>query len=284
MVLEMSIIDAIIQAIVQGLTEFLPISSSGHLALYQHIAKVPAESASFLSAILHLGTLVSVFIAFRNMILKLILEFFSIVKDIFTKKFTLKEMSEYRKMVVMLAVSLVPLLVILPLKGAYERLIAGGGIALLGLGFVLTSIVLYISDRCVKGKKTAKDMTYEDAATIGVVQAISVLPGISRSGSTIAASLFMGLSKRFAVQFSFILGIPAILAGGLLEIGEAVKATAPIEILPLVIGFVISAITGLAAIKMIAWLIESDKFTIFAYYTLSLGGVVLGLSIFEMIF
>lgn len=284
MVLGMSIIGAIIQAIIQGLTEFLPISSSGHLALYQHIAKMPPESASFLSAILHLGTLMSVFIAFRNMILKLILEFISMVRDIFTKKFTFKSMSEYRKMVIMLIVALIPLLVIFPLKGVYEKFVTGGGIALLGLCFVLTSVVLYISDRCVKGKKTAKNMTHKEAAAIGIAQAIAVLPGISRSGSTISVSLLMGLSKRFAVQFSFILGIPAILASGILEIMDAVKSTASIEILPLIIGFVVSAITGLVAIKMIAWLIESDKFTIFAYYTLSLGGVVLGLSILEMIF
>lgn len=278
----MSILSAILQAIVQGLTEFLPVSSSGHLMLVQHFTHVEASDATFLSAIMHLGTLVAVFIAFRKTIWHLICEFFRMLKDIFTGKFHFKEMNEYRRMIFMLILSLVPLLIILPFKDYYDALVEQGSLIFLGICFVLTSILLYISDRCVKGRKTAKDMKWSDAITIGIAQGVAVLPGVSRSGSTVAASLICGLSKKFAVQFSFILGIPAILGAGLLEIKDAIETQANIEILPVIIGFVLSAITGLLAIKMVSWLIKSEKFRIFAYYTLALGAVVIGIGIFDL--
>lgn len=280
----MSILSAIFQAIVQGLTEFLPVSSSGHLALVQHFTGVKPEDATFLSAIMHLGTLVAVFIAFRKLILSLIIEFFSMLKDIFTGKFKFKNMNEHRRMIVMLFVSLIPLFVILPFKDYYDALVAKGSLAFLGLCFIITSVLLYLSDRCVKGTKTAKDMTYKNALTIGVAQGVAILPGISRSGSTVAASLLCGLSKKYAVQFSFILGIPAILGGGLIEIKNAVETKANIETLPIIIGFIVSAVVGFFAIKMIAWIIKTEKFKIFAYYTLALGITVIGISIYEMIF
>lgn len=280
----MSILSAIIQAIVQGLTEFLPVSSSGHLALVQHFTNVQPKDATFLSAIMHLGTLVAVFIAFRKTVLHLIVELFAMIKDIFTGKFKFKNMNEYRRMIIMLFVALIPLFIILPLKGYYDALIAKGSLAFLGLCFIITSVVLYLSDKCIKGTKTAKNMTYKNAVAIGIAQGIAVLPGISRSGSTVATSMLCGLSKKFAIQFSFILGIPAILGGGLLEIIDTAKSQSSIEWLPVIIGFVVSTITGFFAIKMIAWIIKSDKFKIFAYYTMALGAVVLGIAIYEMIF
>lgn len=278
----MSILSAILQAIVQGLTEFLPVSSSGHLMLVQHFTNVEASEGTFLSAIMHLGTLVAVFIAFRKTIWHLIREFFLMLKDIFTGKFHFKQMNDYRRMIFMLLVSLIPLFIILPFKGYYDSLVEQGSLIFLGICFVLTSILLYVSDRCVKGHKTAKDMKWTDALTIGIAQGVAVLPGVSRSGSTVAASLVCGLSKKYAVQFSFILGIPAILGAGLLEIKDAITANASIEILPVVIGFFLSAITGLLAIKLVNWLIKSEKFKIFAYYTLALGAVVIGIGIFDL--
>jgi len=280
----MSILSAFFQAIIQGLTEFLPVSSSGHLALVQHFTGVNPEDATFLSAVMHLGTLVAVFIAFRKLIWNLIIEFMKLIKDIFIVKFSLKEMNEYRRMIVMLFVSLIPLLLVLPFKSYYDVIVSKGNLAFLGLCFLITSILLYISDKCIKGTKTAKDMKYKDALSIGIMQGVSILPGISRSGSTVATSLICGLSKKFAIQFSFILGIPAILGGGLIEIKSAFETKANIEILPLIIAFIVSALTGLFAIKLIAWIIKSDKFRLFAYYTLVLGAITIGISIFEMIF
>lgn len=280
----MSILSAVFQAIVQGLTEFLPVSSSGHLALIQYFLGVEAENATFLSAVMHLGTLVAVFIAFRKTIINLIFEFGYLIVDIFKGKFRAKTMNQYRRMIILLITATLPLLVILPFKDGYDSLIRRGGLAFTGLCFIITSVVLYISDRCSRGTKTIKTMRYRDAIAIGIAQGIAVLPGISRSGSTVAASMIFGLSKKSAVQFSFILGIPAILGGGILELTDVIGTGVKLEILPILIGFVVSAITGLFAIKMISWLIKTDKFKIFAYYTMAIGAVTIGISIFDMIY
>ena len=278
----MDIISAVIQAIVQGLTEFLPVSSSGHLALVQHFTNVNPDSGTFLSVVMHLGTLVAVFIAFRKLIWHLIVEFFRMIKDIFTGKFHIKGMNEHRRMIVMLLVATVPLICLLPFYKNISGLIDHPNMIFLGVCFLVTSILLYCSDRVVKGNKNGANMRYRDALAIGVTQCVATLPGISRSGSTVATSLICGLSKKYAVQFSFVLGIPAILGSGIMEFSDVMKSNMDINWLPVFLGFVISAIVGFFAIKMVAWLIKSDKFKIFAYYTLAVGAVTIGIGIFDL--
>lgn len=274
----MSIFEAIIQGVLQGITEFLPVSSSGHLALFQHFSKVEAESSGFIMALLHLGTLVAIFVAFRETIWALIKEALSMLKDIITLKFTLKQMNDERKMIVMLIVATLPLVILYPFKSVYDSIVAKGGLLLLGLCFLYTSAILFISDRRDNGKKTVREMSYGNALFIGLFQGIALFPGISRSGSTIGSSLIAGFSKDFAVKFSFILGIPAILGGCLVEIKEAMETSVPVEILPMVIGFVVAAIVGYLSIKMIDWLVKTDKYKVFAYYTLVVGIITLGIN------
>lgn len=274
----MSIFEAIIQGVLQGITEFLPVSSSGHLALFQHFSKVEAESSGFIMALLHLGTLVAIFVAFRETIWALIKEVLSMLKDIFTLKFTLKQMNDERKMIVMLIVATLPLVILYPFKSVYDSIVAKGGLLLLGFCFLYTSAILFISDRRDNGKKTVREMSYGNALFIGLFQGIALFPGISRSGSTIGSSLIAGFSKDFAVKFSFILGIPAILGGCLVEIKEAMETSVPVEILPMVIGFVVAAIVGYLSIKMIDWLVKTDKYKVFAYYTLVVGIITLGIN------
>ncbi len=274
----MSIFEAIIQGVLQGITEFLPVSSSGHLALFQHFSKVEAESSGFIMALLHLGTLVAIFVAFRETIWALIKEALSMLKDIFTLRFTLKQMNDERKMIVMLIVATLPLVILYPFKSVYDSIVAKGGLLLLGLCFLYTSAILFISDRRDNGKKTVREMSYGNALFIGLFQGTALFPGISRSGSTIGSSLIAGFSKDFAVKFSFILGIPAILGGCLVEIKEAMETSVPVEILPMVIGFVVAAIVGYLSIKMIDWLVKTDKYKVFAYYTLVVGIITLGIN------
>ena len=274
----MSIFEAIIQGVLQGITEFLPVSSSGHLALFQHFSKVEAESSGFIMALLHLGTLVAIFVAFRETIWALIKEALSMLKDIFTLKFTLKQMNDERKMIVMLIVATLPLVILYPFKSVYDSIVAKGGLLLLGFCFLYTSAILFISDRWDYGKKTVREMSYGNALFIGLFQGIALFPGISRSGSTIGSSLIAGFSKDFAVKFSFILGIPAILGGCLVEIKEAMETSVPVEILPMAIGFVVAAIVGYLSIKMIDWLVKTDKYKVFAYYTLVVGIITLGIN------
>ncbi len=279
----MSTISAIIQAIIQGLTEFLPVSSSGHLSLYQHFTGNSGEGALFFSAVLHLGTLLAVFIAFRERIIRMIKEFFSMIGDIAHKQFSLKKANGDRRMVVMIIASTMCLLPFAIFKGWFESVAEDSSIFAEGLCFLYTAAILFMSTKCMNGRKKAENITGKDSLIVGLFQGVALLPGVSRSGSTISAGLFCGFTRATAVEYSFILGIPAILAGCLSELLKAIKEHASIEWGNCVIGFVVAAAVGLAAIKLIAWLVKSDKFRIFAYYTLILGGVVLLLSIIEAI-
>ena len=261
----MSIWEAIIQGIVQGLSEFLPISSSGHLSLLQYLFGINGEAAASFSVLLHFGTLVAVFAAFYKTIWKLIVAFFGLIGDIFRGKFSWKNAEPEKRMVLLLILS-----------DSYNSLSADNDIVVEGCCFLLTSLLLFVSDRCVKGTKTAKDMTVRDALTVGVVQGIAPLPGLSRSGSTISAGLFCGLTREYAVSFSFIMGIPPVLAANLLEVKDLVKdgvgsAMAEIGVLSAVLGIVVAAVVGFLSIKMVRWLVKKDKFTVFAWYTLILG-------------
>lgn len=278
----MSFLEALMQGIIQGLTEFLPVSSSGHLSLYQHFTGNSGEGALLFSAILHLGTLAAVFIAFRKTICELILEFFSLLKDIFTGKFKWKTMNPQRRAIIMLVISLLMLIPFYIFKDYFEKVSEDSDIVIEGICFLYTSVILFISDRCVKGNKKFENITVKNAVTVGAFQGIALLPGVSRSGSTISSGLFCGFERGTAVEYSFILGIPAILGGCLLQVKDAVEQKAmDINILNFAVGFITSAVVGICAIKMVNWLVKSDKFKVFAIYTFILGIVVTGIGIFE---
>ena len=278
----MNIFEAIMQGIIQGLTEFLPVSSSGHLSLYQHFTGNSGEGALLFSAVLHLGTLVAVFTAFRKTIWELIKELGFMIKDIFTGKFKWKEMNPPRRAIIMMIISLLILIPFYIFKDFFEGVSEDSDIIVEGICFLYTATILFLSDRCVKGNKKFGDITVKNAVTVGAFQGVALLPGVSRSGSTISGGLFCGFERETAVQYSFILGIPAILGGCLLQVKDAVDQKAmDIEPLNFAVGFIVSAIVGICAIKMVNWLVKSDKFKIFAVYTLILGVVVIGIGIFE---
>lgn len=271
----MTIIQALIQGLIQGFTEFLPISSSGHLSLFQHFSRLSGEEAVSFTIILHLGTLLAVFIAFWKTISALIIELFSMLGDIFTGKFKWKTMNPNRRFILMLIVSILPLFLFYVFSKFFEGLASDDDIIVEGIAFIYTATLLFLADRSVRGKKKAGETTVKNALTIGIFQGIALVPGISRSGSTIAAGMFCGLSREAAVEYSFILGIPVILAGAVVKLGDLSASTAPIVWLPLIVGFIVSAIAGFFAIKLVKWLIKTDKFRIFAFYTLALGiGVI----------
>ncbi|MGN0608390.1 MAG: undecaprenyl-diphosphate phosphatase [Oscillospiraceae bacterium] len=281
----MTILEAILQGIIQGLTEFLPVSSSGHLSVFQHLFVINGESGVSFTLVLHLGTLIAVFVAFWDRIKKLIIEFFRMVKDIFTGKFKWKTMNAERRMIVMIVISILPLFGFYIFKDFFEGLSTDASVIAEGAGFLYTSGLLFLSTSkaCSNGTHTCGQLSARAAVFIGVFQGIALVPGISRSGSTISAGLIMGLKREEAVDYSFILGIPVILAGALLELkdlggsGEAVNAA------PLLIGFAVSAVAGYLAIRLIKLLVVSDKFRIFAYYTLIIGIIVLGIGIYEAV-
>lgn len=279
----MDIITVIIQAIVQGLTEFLPVSSSGHLSVVQHITGVDGEAALILSIVLHMGTLVAVFVAFRQLIFGMIKEFFLTIGDIFKGKFSWSGMNGTRRMMFMVIIATLILVPAYLVKDFFTARQGDGDIVFEGVAFLFTAMLLFLSDKCSSGKKQGEDMTVKDALTVGLFQCVALFPGVSRSGSTTAAGLFCGLEKQTAVSFAFILGIPAILGGSVLELGDAIHSEMELNYALLALGFVIAAVVGFLSIKLVEWLIKKDRFRIFGIYTAIIGALCLAGGLWEHI-
>lgn len=280
----MSILKAIILGIIQGITEFLPISSSGHLSLFTHFSGLDAESSGLFSAMLHIGTLVAVLIMFYRPIYELFEEFFRIIKDIISKKFTfkLKAMSETRRTFFMFVLSCVPLLILLipigngrNIMDAVESFSTDNSIKAEGICFMLTGFMLLLGSFSAEKTKRFKKITPASALLIGVAQFFAAcFPGISRSGSTISTAMVCNVSKKNAVRYSFILGVPAILAGGFVELKGAMESTDVVPVSSLLAGVITSAVVGVFAIKLIQMIIQKNIFKYFGYYCLGLGFVV----------
>lgn len=303
----MSIFDAIIQGVVQGLTEFLPVSSSGHLAITQHIMGV-TENNLFFNVMLHIGTLVAVVAFYYKLIWRLIKEFFAVVKDIFTGKFTFKNMNNDRTMIFMLIVGLLPLfLLFLPIPGTginikdFAEVISGGEeyFIIVGFSLLFTSALLILgnifNNRLIeKAKKDGtlsengagkQKLSVVDALVVGLVQCCAaVLPGLSRSGSTLAAGQMRGVNRQTAFDFTFIMAIPSILAAAVLELSDALSSPEGlgISIGVVIAGMIAAAIVGYLSIVLFKWLLKTNKMYVFIIYTAIVGLAVIAVSIVEM--
>ena len=279
----MSIIKAIILGIVQGATEFLPISSSGHLSLFQHFMGVSGDGSLLFDVLLHLGTLIAVFIVFHKTIFELIIEFFSLLKDIFTGKFKFKQLKGKKKMLVMFFFSCLPLLLLLiPVGNDMKIMDVLGGFAeddsilVEGICFLVTGVLLLVSTYISHKKSLNRSVNTVDAFAIGVAQVFSAgFPGISRSGSTISTGMICGVSKDYMVEYSFILGIPAIIVANIVEVKDAVAMEAHVDLLPAIIGIVVAAVVGVACIKLLQWILKKDMWKYFGYYCLIIGVITL---------
>lgn len=275
----MSIIKAIILGIVQGITEFLPISSSGHLSLFQHFLNVDGEGSLLFSVLLHLGTLIAVFVVFHKTIFELIVDAFGLVKDIFTGKFKFKQLDGRKKMLVMFVFSCLPLLLLLIPVGNDMKLmdVLGGlseddSILVEGLCFLFTGFLLLTSTYVSKKKTLNREVNTLDSFAIGLAQVFAAgFPGISRSGSTISTGMICGVSKEYMVEYSFILGIPAIIVANAVELKDAVETGAQLELLPTIIGVIVAAIVGIACIKLLQWILKKDMWKYFGFYCLIIG-------------
>lgn len=272
----MSVFGALGYGILQGLTEFLPVSSSGHLALFQALFGVDDPGLSYLSfdILLHMGTLLAVFLLFWRDVVELIKAFFSLLGDLLRgRKMHLN--TPYRKLVVWMILATLPLVLVVPLQGAVEWFY--GSMLFIGLFLWCTAGLLWLADRAAKGKKTAQTMTWKDALFVGILQAFATLPGISRSGTTISAGRMRGLSKEFSVRFSFLLSIPAILGANVLSLDEFGSIPAAM-VLPCIVGTVAAVAAGIAAIKLIGWIAKRGDFRVFRIYCLAAGCVAIVLS------
>ena len=277
----MEILKALLLGIVQGITEFLPISSSGHLSVFRHFFNVQTDTAGLFSAMLHIGTLVAILLMFYKPIYELFEEFILCIKDIFTGKFTLnlKNMSATRRMFFMFIISCIPLLILLLPTGKDTNLmdlvaVFSNDDSLLaeGICFMFTGFMIILGTTLNNNYKSNKNITPLTALIIGIAQLFAAcFPGISRSGSTISAGLCCGVSKKNMIRYSFILCIPAVLASGLVEFKDAMETDIIIPVFPLLIGVITSAVVGVFAIKLLQVLIKKDIFKYFGFYCLALG-------------
>lgn len=305
----MSILDAIIQGIVQGLTEFLPVSSSGHLAITQHILGTSGDGNLFFNVMLHVGTLVAVIAFYYKLIWSLIKEFFSMIKDIFTGKFKWSKMNYERNLIMMLIIGLIPLfLLFVPIPGTdmkvkdlAEVLSASPILLVTAISLLVTSALLTIGIICNRkntakggrhlkgGSKTGSNgresYTILDAVCVGLMQvAAAVFPGLSRSGSTLAVGEMRGINKQKALDYTFVLGVPSIVAAALLEGIDAIKSPEGInvEVGVIIAGVIASAVVGYLAIVIFKWFLKSNKMSIFVIYTAIVGIAFIVISIIEM--
>ena len=190
---------------VQGVAEFLPISSSGHLTLLQHFFGM-SEPDNLLNILLHFATLIAVCVYYFQDVVDMIREFFCGAADLITRKPRRGNMPEGRRMVLLVIVATLPLFAILPLESKVESF--GNNPIFVSCALLVTGCVLFFSDRMARGSKTVRNTTLTDALLIGVAQGCATIPGLSRSGCTISAGMALGLDRKFAVRFSFLMALP----------------------------------------------------------------------------
>lgn len=273
----MKVIDGILLGILQGFTEFLPISSSGHLVLLQELLNIKNPGV-LVEVSLHLGTLFSIIIYFWNDVINILIEFVNIIKNKGRLHKTGLQENEYSILIKMVIIGSIPTALMgiffEPLfKKAYENLI------MVGIMLLITGLLLWLGNK-LSGIKTVKDITTLDSIFVGIFQGLAISPGLSRSGATIFACLFRGIDKESAVKFSFILSLPAVLGAFLFELKDILKmGLENINLLACFLGLISATITGYFAIKLLFKLLISDKLHYFSYYCWILGFSIIFLAI-----
>ncbi|MEG2323196.1 MAG: undecaprenyl-diphosphate phosphatase [Anaerovoracaceae bacterium] len=276
----MTLFQAIILGLAQGLAEFLPISSSGHLALLQYFFEVTADNVLPFAVLLHLGTLISVFIVYWNDILDLVVELCACIKDIFTGKGPRINANPTRRLGFMIIVATIPTAII---GLVFNDLFASLYLSLIaiGVGLLLTGTILWIAERMGKNNKYVGEMKFKHALLVGLMQGVAICPGVSRSGSTLFGGLISGLDRAFAVKFAFLISIPSILGSVIVEAPDAFKAGMDISLMiPVIVGVIVAAISGLFAIKAMIKIVSNKRLAGFSFYTWILGALVIGYAIF----
>ncbi len=277
----MSIWLAVLLGLVQGLTEFLPVSSSGHLVLAQTLfgGNVEADYMLF-NVLLHFGTLLSVIVAFWKDVKELVIEFFGWIRDGFKVNG-----HPYRRFIILLLVTIIPMFAVLPVKSKLEE--AFSSPLLVGLMLLLTSAILFLSEKAPRKRKTEENASVLDAFIVGVGQCFAVLPGLSRSGTTICTGLFRGFSREFAVRFAFIMSLPVVLGANILELADVIfspaKAANDVSIACYIIGIAVATISGLFAIRLVKLVTRRGNFRPFVVYCMLIGTLTIVINLIKMI-
>ena len=269
----MSVGNAILLGLVQGLAEFLPISSSGHLSISNNLfGMTTAENGHlFFDVLLHLGTLLSICVVYWQDITAMVRETLGLL-NLGPAAGQRQARSPGARLFFMILLATLPLVLILPIKDMLEGLYYNN--IFIGVALVLTGCMLYVSDRMVPGKKTVGGMTLLDALIVGLCQCVAVIPGLSHSGTTITAGIATGLKREFAVKFSFLLSIPAVLGANILSLIDALRDGVDISSIPAyLIGMAVAMVSGIVAIQLLQLIAKRGKFGGFAYYCWVVGAL-----------
>lgn len=254
----MGILEAIILGVIQGLTEFLPVSSSGHIELTKAIFgddSVGKESM-LMTVVLHFATALSTVVVFRK-------ELLTILKGLFQFKW-----NEEAKFSVKIILSMIPAAVVGVVMDDEIEALFGGQVMLVGFMLLLTGGLLFLADRA---KKTEKEVSFGHSILIGISQAIAILPGISRSGATISTSVLLGVDREKAARFSFLMVVPLIFGKMAKDLASDDFSTANLEMLPLAIGFIAAFLVGLAACTWMIALVKRAQLKYFSFYCFVVG-------------
>ena len=274
----MTFLSSFLLGLVQGIAEFLPISSSGHLAIAQNLLGMSDAGTvpEFFDVLLHLGTLVAVFVAYWADIKDMVLEFFRGAGDLIHHS-TPNPVPPARRLILLIILGTLPLFVVLPVKDAVQSL--SNSMVFIGAALIVTGVLLFVSDRVKKGRKNERTATWLDVLIVGLGQAIATMPGISRSGMTITTGCFVGFERKFAVRFSFLLSIPAVLGANILSLADAAKAGINWAEVPVyLVGVVTAAVVGYLCIRLLRFIADRGKFGAFAYYCWAVGVLTLVLN------
>ncbi len=264
---------------VQGVAEFLPISSSGHLTLFQHFFGMPEPDQLF-NVLLHFATLLAVCVVYWRDIWEMIVEFFSFFADLFSHRSYRGNPPEARRLVLLIIVGTLPLFLVLPIKDKVESF--GNNPFFVCGALLVTGCILFLSDQMARGHKTARSATLLDVLLVGVAQGAATIPGLSRSGCTISAGMARGFDRKFAVRYSFLMSLPAVLGATLLEVLDVMEVEGgfPAENIPrYLLGMAVAAVVGYFSIQLVKLLADKGRFGAFAFYCWGAGALFILLNI-----
>lgn len=275
----MTYLMSVVLGLVQGVAEFLPISSSGHLTLFQHFFGLQ-EPDNLFNVLLHFATLLAVCVYYFRDVTEMIAEFFRAVASLVSRKRQGKDIPEARRMVLLVIVGTLPLFAVLLIKDYVEAL--GASPVFVSCALLVTGCILFLSDRMAGGRKTARNATLKDVLLVGVAQGLATVPGLSRSGCTISAGMAMGFDRKFAVRYSFLMSLPAVLGATILEVKDVLELEGGLAqgVLPkYLLGMAVAGIVGYFSIRLVNLLAAKGKFGAFAYYCWAAGIAALILSL-----